>query len=112
MFRKCSAATKSLPESALDGRVLPLHRPPFVPCAPALWASSCRALSADTWKDLVHKAMAQKEAERQSRESNCASFSFSYLLRIAKNLKSEPHIALWPLLGEPVSHRYPARILA
>src|SRR5205807_10051941 len=74
LFRKCSAATKSLPESALGGRVLPLHRPPFVPCAPALCPSSFPASSAETWTDLLHEASSQKEADQQSREPNCDSY--------------------------------------
>src|SRR2546427_11222095 len=71
-----SAATKSVPESALDGRESTLHRLFFDQYAPALWSSSFQGQSADIWKDPVHGAMVPTEARQQDKESNCESFSF------------------------------------
>src|SRR2546429_749176 len=71
-----SAATTSVPESALDGHEAPLHRPSVVQYGSVLWSSSFQGQSADIWKDPVHGAMVPTEARQQDKESNCESFSF------------------------------------
>ena len=75
-------------------------------------ANSFPTKSLDTWKDPVHGVMAPQGAGQQNKELNCAAFSFSYLPRIPKNLKSGLCIALWPFLLDAVPRHYPAWILA
>src|SRR5258708_30481918 len=71
---------------------------------------SFRVKNPDTWTKPVRGALGRLEAKHQDKKSNCVSFSFLYLPRIPKNLKSEPRTAFRQLPCDALPHRHSTHI--